>query len=132
MMTAVEETVYTIEATKRTPLIYFDKSQGELKIEGKSLPEYSYAFFGDLLDEVDSYIANSKQNTLIKINLEYFNTVSSKIILQLIMKFERLLIEGKKVEVDWYYNEDDDMLFEMGEIYRSSTKIPVTLIKIQS
>lgn len=129
-MTTVEEAIYTIEATKRTPYILFNKSTGEMQITGKSLPEYSYAFYGNLLDEADTYLANANEKTIIKVNLEYFNTVSSKIILQLILKFERLLTEGKKVEVEWFYNQDDDMLLDVGEIYKSSTKIPVSLIKV--
>jgi len=121
--------VYTIDSTKKTPSIVFDRNLGELNISGKSLPEYSYGFYSKILDEVDDYIAYANDLTIINFKLEYINTLSSKIILQLILKFEKLLKIGKNVKIHWYYNDDDDMMFEIGQIYQSSTQIPVRLIE---
>lgn len=127
---AMVEQVYELNATKKTPAIEFDKNVGELRIIGKSLPEYSYAFYGEIIDEVDEYILDAKETTTIIFKLEYINTISSKLIMRLILKFEQLIKLDKKVKILWYYTEDDDMMLDMGEVYKSTTKIPVELIKL--
>jgi hypothetical protein len=127
-MTTIEN-IYAIEATKKTPSVHFDINAGELRIMGKSLPEYAYAFYGNILDEIDDYIEIATELTTINFRLEYLNTVSSKIIMQLILKFEKLLKIGKEVKIFWYYNDEDDMMFEVGDVLKSSTKIPVQLLK---
>ncbi len=128
-MTAVDVN-YIIEATKRTPSVKFDKNLGELSISGKSMPEYSHGFYGKILDEVDDYISNARQLTILNFNVEYLNSISSKMIMQLILKLEILINLGKKVKVFWHYHVEDDMMFELGNVYKSSTKIPVSLIAI--
>lgn len=127
---AMVDEMYIADATKKTPSIEFDRNAGELKIIGKSLPEYSYAFYGKLLDEVDEYINEPKSCTTLIFKLEYINTISSKLIMRLILRFEKLMKSGNEIKVLWYYSEDDDMMLDMGEVYKSTTKIPVELIKL--
>lgn len=124
------ENVYVTNETKKTPAIEFNTEIGELRIVGKSLPEYSYAFYGKIIDDVDEYIPKAKENTTLIFNLDYINTISSKLIMRIILRFEKLLKLDKKVKVLWYYQEDDDMMLDMGQVYQSTTKIPVELIKL--
>lgn len=126
------EGIYVSESTKKTPSIRFDKSTGCLEISGRSLPEYAYGFYGDLFDVVDEYINQPQNKTKLIFTIDYFNSVSSKLIMQLIGRFETLLKLNKEVEVEWNYYAEDDMMIEVGQVYKSSTKIPVKLIELSA
>ncbi|MGP1362589.1 MAG: SiaC family regulatory phosphoprotein, partial [Bacteroides sp.] len=71
----------------------------------------------------------AQPNTLVEMRLEYFNTSSSKCILDI---FKRLglihELPGKKVEIKWYYYADDEDMYESGNDYSSIVKVPFELV----
>lgn len=121
--------IYTIEETKKTPSIYFDPQMGDLKIKGRSLPVDCSEFYQDLFSLVDSYLKNPKRVTTLHFNFDYVNTISTKVILQLIQKFEKLLHKHLDVHIVWNYTEEDDIMFEIGETFQVTTKIPLSLVE---
>jgi hypothetical protein len=102
---------YAIEGTPKTPTISFDIQGGVLEIKGRSIPENSIEFYKPLVDALDKYSSSSKPATTVNIQLEYFNTSSSKCILDVFKKLETIHKSGSAVTINWYYEEDDeDML----------------------
>ena len=79
----------SLEGTAKTPTVDF-KSAGELLIKGRSIPENSIEFYKPLIEWISNYSENPKENTLVNIQLEYFNTSSSKCILDVFKKLESL------------------------------------------
>ena len=65
------------------------------------------------------------------IQLEYFNTSSSKCILDIFKKLELIYKKGSKVQINWYYEEDDEDMFEAGEDYQSIINIPFSMIEME-
>ena len=54
-----------------------------------------------------------KDNTTVIFNLEYFNTSSSKCILDLLRKLETLKDTNNITEIKWYFDEgDEDMEYK--------------------
>lgn len=101
-----------IEATNHTPLVEFNPD-GKLKMEGRSLPEDVNKLFNPLLD----YVINlNVENAIFEINLEYFNTASSKKLLELMKTLDANNKIGN-VHINWHYEEGDDDSLEMAEIY---------------
>ena len=76
----------TIEGTPKTPTINFDIATGHLEIKGRSIPENSIEFYKPIVELLDRYAAKPQANTNVKIQLEYFNTSSSKCILDIFKK----------------------------------------------
>ncbi|HLP11313.1 MAG TPA: DUF1987 domain-containing protein [Flavobacteriales bacterium] len=122
----------TQEGTPKTPTITLDEQQGLLELSGRSIPENSIEFYKPILDWIEAYGSNPKPETKVNIKLEYFNTSSSKCILDFFKKLETLSKGGKtKVAVNWHYEQDDEDMQEAGEDYQSIIEIPFSLIAVE-
>lgn len=116
-----------IEPSVKTPRIIFDAIEGILEIEGRSIPENSTEFYKPIFEWLDLYIETPVSNTKFNFKLEYFNTSSSKCILDVLRKLEKLHKNGNAVVVNWYYEEDDEDMKEAGENYQRIVSVPIDL-----
>jgi hypothetical protein len=122
---------FTTKESPKTPSINFEFQSGKLELRGRSIPENSVEFFKPLHNWVDSYISLDPKQTTIEMKLEYFNTSSSKCLLDLLKKFEVLSKSGKEVRVNWYYENNDRDMAEAGEDYQAIVKIPFNIIAVE-
>jgi hypothetical protein len=120
-----------IEGTPKTPTIKFNPEDGKLLIQGRSIPENSIEFYKPLVDLLESYTSTPKEQTKVDIVLEYFNTSSSKCILDVFKKLEKINADGNDVTINWHYEEDDEDMFEAGEDYQAIINIPFKMIEIE-
>jgi hypothetical protein len=121
-----------IQGSAKTPSIEFEPTTGTLEIKGRSIPENAIDFFKPLIDWLDEYAKDPNDLTQANIQLEYFNTSSSKCILDIFKKLEIInKMDGKEVVINWYYEEDDEDMLEAGEDYQSILKIPFKMIEIE-
>ena len=116
-----------ITGTAKTPDVKFEAEQGHLEIKGRSIPENSIEFYNDLLAWIENYGASPKENTVLDMKLEYFNTSSSKCILDVFKKLETISKSGHKVTINWFYEEDDEDMLEAGEDYDAIIDLPFTM-----
>jgi hypothetical protein len=119
------------EGTPKTPYVRFDGDKGIIEIKGRSIPENSIEFYKPLIDWLEEYGNAALEEIMVNIQLEYFNTSSSKCILDIFKKLEFIFKKGQKVEVNWYYEEDDEDMFEAGEDYQSIINIPFKMIEME-
>jgi hypothetical protein len=63
--------------------------------------------------------------------MEYFNTSSSKVVLDILKKIDQLSLIGKDVEINWYYEYDDPDLKEHGNMIKSILKSQINLIEVE-
>ena len=77
-----------IAKTDDTPEIDFNPGTKELKISGRSLPEDVTTFYAPVLEWLDELEESAIGELKFIVNLEYFNTASSKLILDILMKLE--------------------------------------------
>jgi hypothetical protein len=120
----------SIEGTAKTPSVRFDAEKGILEIKGRSIPENSIEFYKPLVDWLDSYKGNALGKTEVNVQLEYFNTSSSKCILDVFKKLENIHKSKAEVVVNWFYEEDDEDMLEAGEDYESIIHVPFKMIEI--
>lgn len=121
----------SIEGTPKTPTIKFDPSSGVLELKGRSIPENSIEFYKPVIDALDKYSSNPKPVTNVNIQLEYFNTSSSKCILDLFKKLESINSNGSAVTINWHYEEDDEDMLEAGEDYQAIINVPFKMVQVQ-
>ncbi len=119
-----------IDGTAKTPTVKFDASTGVMEIKGRSIPENSIEFYKPLVDWLDEYSNSSVEKTMVNVQLEYFNTSSSKCILDVFKKLEAINKGGSEVLINWYYEEDDEDMLEAGEDYESIIRVPFKMIEI--
>lgn len=116
-----------IEGTAKTPTVDFSAA-GKLTIKGRSIPENSIEFYKPLIDWIEHYSRQSQGATEVNVQLEYFNTSSSKCILDLFKKLENV---NGEIVVQWYYEEDDEDMLEAGEDYEAIINIPFKMIEVE-
>lgn len=121
----------SIEGTPKTPTVNFNAETGVVEIKGRSIPENSIEFYKPLVDWLEEYLADPATLTNVNIQLEYFNTSSSKCILDVFKKLEAIYKSGNEVVINWHYEEDDEDMLEAGEDYQSIIKIPFKMIEIE-
>ena len=115
---------YTLEGTPKTPSINFNLKQGALELKGRSIPENSIEFYKPLIDALDRYATIAQATTTVHVQLEYFNTSSSKCILDVFKKLETINKNGSAVTIHWHYEEDDEDMLEAGEDYQAIINVP--------
>lgn len=122
--------VFKIMGTDDTPSVNLDAAGDVFEISGRSLPEDVNAFYKPILDWLDKYSASPNGKTVFNFKLVYFNTASSKMLLDILMKLEELYKTGKDVVVRWQYPDDDEDMKEAGEEYADIVDVPFEQIAI--
>jgi len=118
-----------ILSTDDSPEIIFDKENGLFEISGKSLPEDVNAFYAPVLDWLEQYSSSPLPETVINIKFNYFNTASSKKILDILLILEEIYKKGQQVLVKWFYPGYDEDMKEAGEEYSEIIDLPFEFIK---
>jgi hypothetical protein len=118
-----------IKKTNNTPGISLNPETGVMNIEGRSIPENPGDFFDPLIEWFDEYFVQPMKTTKFEIRLEYVNSGSSKYLLGIFRILRKKHEEGKLCTINWYYEEDDEAIFSLGEHYRNTIKIPFNLIE---
>jgi hypothetical protein len=115
-----------IEQTSKTPKVDFNSQTGFLHLEGISIPENTVEFYRNLVYWIIEYELNPLPETTLVIKLEYFNTSTSVVLLNMFKMLSK--IEGAKV--DWYYESDDIEMEEVGKDYANMIDAPFKLIAV--
>jgi hypothetical protein len=122
--------VLEIKSSKRTPYVKFDTDKGTLEIKGCVLLFNPTNFFDELLELIDEYLLAPQEHTQVLIQIEYFNTYASKLLLFILKKLQKVLKQNLSVSMIWLYDEDDEEMSEVGEHYKSSLKMQTSIESI--
>lgn len=113
------------EPTEKSPLITLDGDV--LTISGRSYMSNAVDYYRSILYK----IADLNQERLsVIVAMEYFNTSSSKCLLEIFKTVARKAESGMKVTVLWKYTAENPEMLETGEDYRDLiTSIPFDIVK---
>lgn len=112
-----------------TPNVRFDAKTGKLEITGNSIPEDVAGFYQPVFDWLVQYVEQPAQNTELHIHLNYFNSASAKVILDILNYLEALLDRNVSVQVYWHYLDIDEDMFSTGKEFQSLVKLPFQFIQ---
>jgi len=118
------------EGSFKLPKLSLNADTGVLEIEGKSIPERTSEFYDPVLAWIDEYLKSPKEETTLNIKLEYCNSSSTRYLMDILERFESMFKEGKKVVINWHYEEDDEDMFDLGQSYSIPLTVPINLIAI--
>jgi hypothetical protein len=121
-----------MKGTSTTPLIIFDTKEGIIEIKGVSIVENAIAFYRPLIEALDMYISAPVSPVVVNIHLDYFNTSSSKSILDILKRLRLLNEKGIKVTINWYYDKEDEDMEEVGVNYQAIVNLPFNMKPIMS
>ena len=117
-----------LEPTNKTPKIVLSTELNLYEIQGRSIAEDAVGYWQPILKWLDESNLNNK--CIFKFNLSYFNTSSSKMILEFFRKLEKKYKAGYDIEIEWSCDFDDDDMIETGEDYRALVSLPFNIKKI--
>ncbi|MEA3316596.1 MAG: DUF1987 domain-containing protein [Bacteroidota bacterium] len=125
-----------IEETEFSPKVIFDPQKSKFELSGVSRPEDVVEFFESVSLKIDSFIIDALKNIDnfnekaidMKFDLNYINSASSKYILQIIDSFKKLYLKGVELNIQWYFDDDDDQILEDGEDLSDVIQIPFDFI----
>ncbi|MDD2775580.1 MAG: DUF1987 domain-containing protein [Gallionella sp.] len=108
-----------IEKTTATPEIRFDYATGILELLGESYPEDTVVFYAPVFEWLKNFLNNNKERA-ITVNLEiiYFNSSSSKALMNFFDLLEAAANAGRKVVVNWIYAKGNEGALEYGEEFK--------------
>lgn len=112
---------------RKFPFVNFDL-KGLFELKGSSIMEDAIAFYDPYIKEVKEYVKEPK-NTVVNVELEYFNTSSAKILLIFFKALPPIQNSGFEIVVNWYYEEDDEEIFESGQNFSTMSGIKFNFIR---
>jgi hypothetical protein len=127
-----------IPASEFTPRISFMPETGQFEISGISRPEDVAGFYQEPLDwliRFEESILKSghkyeSQDLKISFRLSYFNSSSSKFIIQMLRRIKNLKERGMDISIDWYYEEGDEKMMEDGEDIADAAGLEFNYIEV--
>lgn len=95
------------------PYVNFDADAQHCLIEGESYLEDAFDFYENLMNWFENYF-KTHEKVRLDCKFSYFNTSSSRALLDLFRLLKDFQDEGKKITINWYYpiEDDDDMEVE--------------------
>jgi len=113
-----------IEASDDSPQVLLDQEDNQFEISGKSLPEDVVDFYQPVMDWLKEYRVKPNARTEFNLKMIYFNTASSKLIMDILMIFEEMVEEGHDVVIRWHSMQKDEDMQEAGKEYEEMLEIP--------
>lgn len=122
----------SIVGTRITPTISFNKNESVLCFTGRSSPENPIEFYKPVFDFINKYIDSDQSILIVNIALEYFNTSSTKVIFNILHKISEMQdATGKVVVINWFYEDWDEDMFEIGEDFSQALDVKFNLKEIE-
>ncbi|MBN1413684.1 MAG: DUF1987 domain-containing protein [Bacteroidales bacterium] len=111
------------------PSVHFNSETGVCEMKGESYMEETYKFFEPLIEWIKSYISQNKPLVL-NFKLTYFNTNSSRLILDILDVVKKYRDSGGNVSVNWYYDKKDPDMLEEIEDFMLESGMDINMIPI--
>jgi uncharacterized protein YkuJ len=117
-----------IKATNDTPRVLFDPDNNLFEISGRSLPEDVVTFYQPVLDWLDEYTRTPLKKTDFVFKYIYFNTATSKLVQDILIRLEHLQEMGLEIKVSWYYEQDDEDMLDLGIEFKENVNIAFEIV----
>ncbi len=113
------------------PNVYFNAATGNCELIGESYLENTFAFYQPLIDWIKEYSTSVQGPVTLNFGLTYFNTASSRSILDLLITLKEYEEKGGDVTVNWSVQAwDEDMRQEI-EDFSADADLPVNIIHLK-
>jgi hypothetical protein len=119
-----------LQATAFTPRVQLNATTGMLEFKGRSTSENALEFYRPILNWIKEYAKNPQPTTTLSLQLDYFNSSSSKCLLDIIRNVSRVQTANHTVVINWLYQADDVDMKETGEDLESLAKVPFKIIEV--
>jgi hypothetical protein len=122
-----------IQATKGeffTPRVFMNAATGECELSGESYIEDTLDFYRPVVQWLEQYTAQGLQPLNFTFNLQYYNTSSSKYLLDIIKVMKKHHDAGGPVKISWFVPKDDYDMLEEVEDYVRFVGVPIDIHQV--
>ena len=120
--------VIVVQKTKITPEVKYDNGDNSANVTGESCPENAIAFYRPLMEWVRSRISKDR-SLLLQFEYTYFNTTTTKQLIELFDMLDAYYRDGYDVFVAWYCPKNDTDMEEVGEELLEDMYFPYKIYK---
>jgi hypothetical protein len=127
-----------IEETEFTPYIELDAQERNFVFKGVSRPENVTLFYEPVIEWLKLYESEylklpeemySAIPLRVMFHFSYFNSATSKMLLQILEYFADLRRHGFNLIIEFYYDEGDDQMREDGEDFSEAIGVPFKFVE---
>jgi len=128
-----------IPATDFTPFVNFLLDSGHLELSGVSRPEDVAGFYEGPLEwlcKLEESIQDKPEYKYelpefrFSFKMTYFNSGSSKYMIQILRTLRNLIRIGVDINIDWYFEEGDDKMQDDGEDLAEAVELNFNYIEV--
>jgi len=120
-----------IKETLHTPSVNVFNDDNLIVVSGTSRLEDPSIFYEELAEIYEDCIQAFKKRITLDFNINYINTSSSKWLFHILKNLQVKYSNKTNIVVNWYYEEDDEVILEAGEVFGSLLQLPFNLIPIE-
>ncbi len=116
---------WKMESSKQTPFLSFNADKHLLEVRGECYPENIAEFSAPFFSWLNQYLEQLGTETFtLNIELVYFNSSSSKMLLDLFDRLEEEVAErNRDIVVNWIYDAENDTVQEYGEEFKEDLEV---------
>ena len=103
------------EKATSTPYVLIDEKKSYMKLEGRCFHENVAEFFKEVNNWLDVYLATDFGTFTFDCAINYFNSSTTKLLLNMLFKMDKHASEENQIIVNWITTEDNEIMIECGE-----------------
>lgn len=107
--------ILQIEQTKSSPRIILNHITNIHEIVGESYPENGIEFYGSTIQWLEEYLTIFEGRAIFNIDMRYFNSSTSRILMDIFDMFSEFADDKKEIVVNWLYDSENASALEYGE-----------------
>jgi len=115
------------DRTEKTP--YISLEEGLFEFSGRSIVEDSQKIFKPVVERIKTYQPSATSKTVVNFNFDYLNTSSSKCVYDILKVLDDLYSKGHEIIINWYYEEGDNDMLDLGVHLKAFIKAPFNFIE---
>lgn len=111
------------------PVVNFSAETGICELDGESYLEDTFTFYQPLIDWVNEFAKTGKPITL-NVGLTYFNTASSRSILDILLALKDYEENGGTVAVNWSIKDWDEDMQQEVEDFALDSDLSIKILQV--
>ncbi len=118
-----------IQGNRKNPTVILDPDNGLFELKGNSIPEDAGAFYKPIIHKIEEYFMAPYPLTVVSVELKYYNSSTSKWLLNMFQIFKKYSELGYNIFYKWYYDDGDEESYYTAKDYSDILNIPIKLLK---
>lgn len=122
---------FSVTAQDISPEIQLDPVSGYMHLTGTSIPENSEEVYRPVLNWLKAYAEKPAGKSNLDVRLDYFNTSSSKFLMEILRLLKQIKDAGHEVSIRWFYYEDDPDMLEAGQDFMDIVGMDMEMVILE-